>query len=45
MWKRPNDLLMLEIRAKLADLGLNSFVRGRMVCKREHVRISSFSKR
>ena len=28
VWGMPKDLPTLEIRAKLADLGLDSFVRG-----------------
>ena len=38
VWGMPKDLPML-IRAKLADLGLNSFVRGNAFCEGEHVRL------
>ena len=35
----PKDLPTLEIRAKLADLGLDSFVRGNAFWEGEHVRL------
>ena len=35
----PKDLPMLEIRAKLADLDLDSFVRGNAFWEGEHVRL------
>ena len=35
----PKDLPTLEIRAKLADLGLDSFVRGAAFWEGEHVRL------
>ena len=38
VWGMPKDLTTLEIRAKLADLGLDSFVRGNAFWEREHVR-------
>ena len=34
VWVMPKDLLTLEIRAKMADLGLDSFVRGGCVLER-----------
>ena len=33
VWRMPKDLPTLEIRAKLADLGPDSFVRGNMFGK------------
>ena len=39
VWGMPKDLPMHEIRAKLADLGLDSFVRGDAFWEREHVRL------
>ena len=39
VWGIPKDLLMLEIRVKLADLGLDSFVRRDAFWKGEHVRL------
>ena len=35
----PKDLTMLEIRAKLADLGLASFVRGNVLWEGDYVRL------
>ena len=35
----PKDLSTLEIRAKVADLGLDSFVRGDTFWEGEHVRL------
>ena len=35
----PKDLPTFEIRAKLADLGLDSFVRGNTFWEGEHVRL------
>ena len=35
----PKDLTTLEIRAKLADLGLASFVRGIVLWEGDHVRL------
>ena len=35
----PKDLTMLEIRAKLADLGLASFVRGNVLLEGDYVRL------
>ena len=35
----PKDLTTLEIRAKLADLGLASFVRGNVLWEVDHVRL------
>ena len=35
----PKDLTTLEIRAKLADLGLASFVRGNVFWEGDHVRL------
>ena len=39
VWGMRKDLPMLEIRAKLADLGLDSFVRGDAFWEGEHVRL------
>ena len=39
VWGMPKDLPTLEIRAKLADLGLDSFVRGDAFWEGEHVRL------
>ena len=39
VWGMPKDLPMLEIRAKLADFGLDSFARGGAFWEGEHVRI------
>ena len=39
VWGMPKDLPMLEIRAKLADLGLDSFVRGDAFWEGEHDRL------
>ena len=39
VWGMPKDLLTLEIRAKLADLGLDSFVRWAAFWEGEHVRL------
>ena len=36
-WGMPKDLTTLEIRAKLADLGLASFVRGNVLWEGDHV--------
>ena len=38
VWEMPKDLT-LEIRAKLADLGLASFVRGNVLWEGDHVRL------
>ena len=35
----PRDASTLEIRAKLADLGLASFVRGKVVWEGDHLRL------
>ena len=43
VWGMPKDLTTLEIRAKLTDLGLASFVRGNVLWEGDHVRISSYS--
>ena len=37
VWEMSKDLPMLELRAKLADLGLDSFVRGAAFWEGEHV--------
>ena len=37
VWGVPRDLTTLEIRAKFADLGLVSFVRGKVFWEGEHV--------
>ena len=39
VWGMPKDLPTLELRAKLADLGLDSFVRGAAFWEGEHVRL------
>ena len=39
VWGMPKDLPTLEIRAKMADLGLDSFVRGDAFWEGEHVRL------
>ena len=39
VWGMPKDLPTLEIRAKLADLDLDSFVRGNVFWEGEHVRL------
>ena len=39
VWGIPKDLPTLEIRAKLADLRLDSFVRGNAFWEEKHVRI------
>ena len=39
VWGMPKDLPTLEIRAKLADLGLDSFVRGNAFWEGEHVKL------
>ena len=39
VWGMPKDLTMLEIRAKLADLGLASFVRENVLWEGDHVRL------
>ena len=39
VWGMPKDLPTLEIRAKLADLDLDSFVQGDAFWKGEHVRL------
>ena len=39
VWGMPKDLTTLEIRAKLADLGLVSFVRGNVLWEGDHVRL------
>ena len=35
----PRDVSTLEVRAKLADLGLASFVRGKVVWEGDHLRL------
>ena len=35
----PKDITMLEIRAKVADIGLTSFVRGNVLWEGDHVRL------
>ena len=35
----PKDLTTLEIRTKLTDLGLASFVRGNVLWEGDHVRL------
>ena len=37
VWGMPKDLTTLEIRAKLADLGLASFVRGNVLWEGDNV--------
>ena len=39
VWGMPKELPTLEIRAKLADLGLDSFVRGDAFWEGKHVRL------
>ena len=39
VWGMPRDLTTLKIRAKFADLGLVSFVRGKVFWEGEHVRL------
>ena len=39
VWGMPKDLPTLEIRAKLADIGLDSFARGDAFLEGEHVRL------
>ena len=39
VWGVPKDPITLEIRAKLADLGLASFFRGNVLWERDHVRL------
>ena len=39
VWGMSKDLTTLEIRAKLADLGLASFVRGNVLWEGDHVRL------
>ena len=39
VWGMPKDLTTLEIRAKLADLGLATFVRGNVFWEGDHVRL------
>ena len=39
VWGMPKDLPTLEIRAKMADLGLDSFVRGAAFWEGDHVRL------
>ena len=39
VWGMPRDLTTLQIRAKFADLGLVSFVRGKVFWEGEHVRL------
>ena len=39
VWGMHRDLPTLEIRAKMADLGLDSFVRGAPFWEGEHVRL------
>ena len=44
VWGMPKDLPTLEIRAKLADLGLDNFLRGDAFWEGEHVRLVLDSK-
>ena len=44
VWGMPKDLTTLEIRAKLANLGLASFVRGNVLWEGDHVRLVLTSK-
>ena len=39
VWGMPKDLPTLEIRAKLADLGIDRFVRRNAFWEGEHVRL------
>ena len=39
LWGMPRDICTLEVRAKLADLGLASFVRGKVVWEGDHLRL------
>ena len=39
LWGMPRDVSTLEVRAKLADLGLASFVRGKVVWEGDHLRL------
>ena len=39
MWGMPKSLSTLEIRAKLADIGLASFARGSVAWEGDHVRL------
>ena len=39
LWGMPRDICTLEVRAKLADLGLASFVRGKVVWEGNHLRL------
>ena len=39
LWGMPRNIGMLEVRAKLADLGLASFLRGKVVWKGDHLRV------
>ena len=39
LWGMPRDISTLEVRAKLADLGLASFVRGKVVGEGDHLRL------
>ena len=39
LWGMPRDISTLEVRAKLADLGLASFVRGKVVWEGDHLRL------
>ena len=39
VWRMPKHLPTVEMRAKLADLGLDSFVRGNAFWEGEHVRL------
>ena len=39
LWGMPKDLTTLEIRSKLSDLGLVSFVRGNVFWEGEHIRL------
>ena len=39
VWGMPKDLPTLEIRAKLADLGLDSFVRGNAFWEGDHLKL------
>ena len=40
VWGMPRDLTTLEIRAKFADLGLVSFVRGKVFWEGQHISLT-----
>ena len=44
IWGIPKSLSTLEIRAKLADIGLASFARGSVAWEGDHVRLLLLSK-